>query len=376
MTNLNRRQWLRLSGMTGAATMLGGLNNLSAKTLTSTIGEIAPKSPQGIIRLSSNENPYGPSEKVRKAISNAYDVLCRYPFAFQAELIEMIAKRFGVEPNQVLLTAGSTEGLRITGLTYGLNGGEIVAADPVFKALLTYAEQFGAYIHRVPLTDDLQHDLEAMEKRITLGTKLVFVCNPNNPTGTLLPPDHFEDFCTSISHKSIVFSDEAYFDYITDPDYPSMVELVKKGQNVIVSRTFSKVYGLAGIRIGYLISRPDIIARLKKNVVAAPNMLALHAAKAAWNDEAFYKFSLQKNAEAKQMLCKTLDDLGLPYVNSQANFVFFKSGREIEGLIEDVMAQGVKIGRPFPPLTKWCRVSTGTLEEMEKLDGALRTVFL
>ncbi len=375
MKNLNRRQWLRLSGMTGAATILGNFKGLASPEVSSILGEQAPTGPQEVIRLSSNENPYGPSQKVRAAMTNAYDQVCRYPFAFQGDLIKMIANKFEVAEDQVLLTAGSTEGLRITGLTYGLNRGEIVAADPVFKALLTYAEQFGAYIHRVPLTEDLQHDLDAMEKRITMGTKLVFVCNPNNPTGTLLPPEQFARFCDSISHKSVVFSDEAYFDYITEPNYPSMVELVKKGMNVIVSRTFSKVYGLAGIRIGYLISRPDIIARLKKNIVAAPNMLAIHAAKAAWQDEAFYQFSLNKNTEAKKMLCKTLEDLDLPYVNSHANFVFFKSGRQIEGLIQDVMSQGVRIGRPFPPLTNWCRVSTGTLEEMEKLDGALRAVF-
>lgn len=374
MKNLNRRQWLKLSGLTGAGTLLGS-GHILGNSDSDLFNPLTSNSPQGQVRLSSNENPYGPSKRVREAMINAFDKACRYPGMFYKELTEMIAKQFGVDSNQVLLTAGSMEGLRITGLTYGLNGGEIVSPDPVFKSLLTYAENIGGYIHRVPVTEDLQHDLEAMEKRITMATKLVFVCNPNNPTGTLLPHDKFRNFCDSISHKTIVFSDEAYFDYITEPDYPSMVSLVKEGQNVIVSRTFSKIYGLAGIRIGYLISRPDIIARLKKNIVAAPNVLAVFAAIEAMKDSEFYEFSLKKNAEAKAHLYETLKELNLPYHPSHTNFVFFKTGRNIEDVIRDVGNQGVKIGRPFPPLTEWCRVSTGTMSEMEKLREAMRVVF-
>jgi histidinol-phosphate aminotransferase len=374
MKNLNRRQWLKLSTLTGAGTLLGG-GQIIGKTTSNDWSQHRLESLNQMVRLSSNENPYGPSEKVRAAMVDAFDVACRYPGMFYKELVEMIAKESGVGTDEVLLTAGSMEGLRITGLTYGLNGGEIVSADPVFKSLLTYAENFGAYIHRVPVTADLQHDLEAMEKRITMATKLVFVCNPNNPTGTLLPANKFRDFCDSISHKAVVFSDEAYFDYITEPNYPSMIALVKEGKNVIVSRTFSKIYGLAGIRIGYLIARPDIIERLKKNVMAAPNVLAVFAAIEAMKDKAFYDFSLRKNEEAKAHLYETLKELNLFYHPSHTNFVFFKTGRNIEEVNHAIANQGVKIGRPFPPLTDWCRVSTGTMEEMEKLRGAMRAVF-
>ena len=285
-------------------------------------------------------------------------------------------KKHGVTPDHVVMTAGSNEGLRITGLTYGLNGGEIVAADPVYKALISYAEHFGAYIHRVPLTEDFGHDLESMEQRITLATKLVFVCNPNNPTGTLLSADKLEDFCRTISDRTLVFSDEAYFDYIAEPDYPSMVELVKKGMNVIVSRTFSKVYGLAGIRMGYLIARPDIARRIGRKVVAAPNIMALAAAEAAMDDHEFYQFSIQKNKEAKEMIYATLDGLGLKYAPSHTNFVFFKSGRDIGSVQKDFLNNGVRVGRAFPPLTDWCRVSIGTVEEVEKMCGAMKKIFV
>lgn len=374
MANLNRRQWLKISGLTGAASIIGGPTTLKALTLERE--EIKRDLENGIVRLSSNENPYGPSKKMREAMISAFDRACRYPWSFSDGLRKKIAEKHRVSPEHVVMTAGSNEGLRITGLTYGLNGGEIISADPVYKALISYAEHFGAYIHRVPLTEDFGHDLEAMEQRITLATKLVFVCNPNNPTGTLLSADKLEDFCRTISDRTLVFSDEAYFDYIAEPNYPSMIELVKKGMNVIVSRTFSKVYGLAGIRMGYLIARPDIARRVGRKVVAAPNIMALAAAEAAMDDHEFYRFSIQKNKEAKEMIYATLDELGLKYAPSHTNFVFFNSGKDIGSVQKDFLNNGVRVGRAFPPLTDWCRVSIGTLEEVEKMCGAMKKIFV
>jgi histidinol-phosphate aminotransferase len=153
-----------------------------------------------------------------------------------------------------------------------------------------------------------------------------------------------------------------------------MVELVKEGRNVIVSKTFSKVYGLAGLRVGYLIARPDIARRLKSAVMANTNVLAIAGAKGALEDDDFYKFSIAKNAEAKQHVYKTLDGMGLEYIPSHTNFVFFKTGRPIEGLMEDMERENVLVGRPFPPMLDWCRISTGTLEEMEIFGNALKKV--
>lgn len=373
MSNMNRRNWLKISGITSAASVIGSTNALQAAN--SEITNLNNLNIGETIRLSSNENPYGPSQKVRQAMSNAYDIVCRYPGSWYKELVEMVAKKHGVSADNIILTAGSTEGLKMAGLTYGANGGEIITADPVFKALLTYAERFGAYIHRVPLAKDMGHDLEAMEKRITLATKMVYICNPNNPTSTLQSAAELESFCNAVSQRTMVFSDEAYFDYITDPDYPSMIELVKKDMNVIVARTFSKVYGLAGIRIGYLIARPDIIQRIGKSSMAGPNILAVAAAKAALQDEEFYQYSLTQNAKGKAMVLATLDQLKLEYAPSATNFVFFKTGRPIQEVYAEFMAKGLKVGRPFPPLNDWCRVSMGKIEEVEKLCGAMKQIF-
>jgi histidinol-phosphate aminotransferase len=366
MRNIDRRQWLKSIGLLGTAALL-------AKTETLALDfNPRPFLAGEPIKLNFNENPYGPSKRVRTAMTNAFDSGCRYPSNY--ELVKMIADKEGVTPDHVVVTGGSTEGLCAAGLTYGVSGGEIIAADPTFQAMLRYAENQGAYVHRVPLNDKLEHDLEAMASRVTSKTRLIFICNPNNPTGTILDKNKLRDFCNSLENKAVIFSDEAYYDFITEPDYPSMVELVKEGKNVIVSKTFSKVFGLAGLRIGYLIARSDIARRLDNNVMANTNILALAAAKEALEDNEFYKFSVTKNLEAKNAIYKTLDSLKLSYVKSHTNFVFFNAGLPTRQLISDMRAQNVIIGRPFPPMDNWARISTGTLEEVNAFNSALKQV--
>lgn len=327
-----------------------------------------------VAKLNSNENPFGPSKKVREAITTAFDEACRYPSGVFRSLLERIAETEGVSTDHIVITGGSTEGLKAVGLTYGLNGGEIIAADPTFQAMMTYAENFGGQVHRVPVDAKMGHDLEAMEKRINNKTSLVFICNPNNPTGTLLDKDVLKNFCERTSERAMVFSDEAYYDFITEPDYPSMVTLVKEGMNVIVSKTFSKVYGLAGMRIGYLVARPDIAKRLQNNIMAMTNVLAIEGAKEALLDDEFYKFSILKNIEAKQAIYKTLDDLNLEYVKSHTNFVFFKTGRHIDEIMPAMKNENVLIGRPFPPFYEWARISTGTMDDMKLFDKGIKKV--
>ncbi len=368
MRNIDRRQWLRTMSLSGGFALLGGVNAFSLAA-PQTFGP-----PNSLAKLNSNENPFGPSQRVRDAITSTFDTACRYPFQSLAGLVAMIAEKEGVTKDHVVVTGGSTEGLKAVGLTYGLHGKELVAADPTFQAMLRYAENFGAHVHRVPVDETLGHDLEEMEKRINGNTGLVFICNPNNPTGTLLNKDKLRDFCQSVDNKAMVFSDEAYYDFITEPDYPSMVELVKEGRNVIVSKTFSKVFGLAGLRIGYLIARPDIAKRLKGSVMANTNILAIAAAKEALRDDEFYKFSLAKNEEAKKHLYKTLDALNLHHIKSHTNFVFFKTGRPIDTLIKEMASENVLIGRPFPPFYEWARISTGKMTEMEQFRKALTKV--
>lgn len=367
MRNIDRRQWLRTIGLSSGFALMGGLRAFALEN-------DRPLLKDDLIRLSSNENPYGPSKRVREVISNTFDNACRYPSQYLSSLVELIAEKEGVTKDHIVITGGSTEGLRAAGLVYGLNGGEIIAADPTFHVMLNYAENHGGKAHRVLVNDKMEHDLEAMAGKINDKTGLIFICNPNNPTGTLLKKDAMRDFCTSHDNKAVIFSDEAYYDFITEPDYPSMVELVKEDRNVIVSKTFSKVYGLAGLRIGYLVAKPEIARKLKDSVMAMTNVLAIAAAKEALLDDEFYKFSILKNKETKDHIYKTLNDLKLEYIPSHTNFVFFKSGRPVNGLIEAMEKEGVSIGRPFPPFLNWARISTGTTEQVEQFGTALRKV--
>ncbi|NQZ79109.1 MAG: aminotransferase class I/II-fold pyridoxal phosphate-dependent enzyme, partial [Ekhidna sp.] len=195
MKNIDRREWLKTMSLIGTAAVLSPYRGLSSELASrGSIGEN--------VRLTSNENPYGPSKSVRKAISEAFDIGCRYPSINLSPLVEAIAEKEGVPKDHIVVTGGSTEGLKAAGMTYGLEGGEIIAADPTFQAMLRYAENVGAFVHRVALDDRLQHDLDAMGARVTNKTGLIFICNPNNPTGTLLDKNRLKDFCNTFEKKA------------------------------------------------------------------------------------------------------------------------------------------------------------------------------
>lgn len=372
MSTLNRRQWLRRAGWGSALGMLGAATGLPARNWDAVLDPPAEALANTPASLCFNENPWGPSAQVRQAISAGFDECCRYPMQFLRPLLQTIAEREGVRPEQVVITGGSAEGLKMAGLVFGLERGEVIAPDPTYQALMSYAERMGAYIHRVGLTEELNHDLPAMEERITGNTRLIFVCNPNNPTGVLINPQELRDFVLAVDNRSVVFLDEAYIDYVENDQHRTGVDLVKAGHNVIVSRTFSKVYGLAGLRIGYLIAREDIAQRLIRYRMAGVSMPAIRGAEAALAETDFYQESLQRNREAKAFLYQQFEQLGLRYLPSHTNFVFFESGRDIRELNRQFLEKGVKVGRPFPPLTEWCRISTGRMEDVERFGQALR----
>ncbi|MFC4872835.1 pyridoxal phosphate-dependent aminotransferase [Negadavirga shengliensis] len=370
---LNRRQWLKRSALAGSVGLFSGLPGFQALSKQE-IEAFRPRPLYTPIRLGSNENPYGPSARVREAIKASFDDGCRYPWSYEGELLEMIAKKEGLTKECIVITGGSTEGLKVAGIACAKEKKEIIAAKPTFDAMMQYAQLWGTHVNWVPLDQEMMYDLNEIENRVSSNTKMVFLCNPNNPTSTLLPAPRVMDFCETVSRKTIVFSDEAYYDYIEDAGYPSMTHCIKKDLDVIVSRTFSKVYGLAGLRIGYLMARPELASQLRRHVVAFTNVLALKAAAAAMEDRDFYKFSLDQNHKARKSIYEGLDRLALEYLPSQTNFVFFKTEKDIRKLQAKMLEKGVIIGRPFEPLTDWCRISTGTMEEVELFVNSLHEV--
>ncbi len=373
----SRREWFKSSIGIGGLMMTPSI--LSAEE----IKKYNPRPLADVVKLSSNENPYGPSERVRNAIIDSFDDACRYPYEYILELQKILAKKHNVSPESIVITGGSNEALRVTGLAVADDGGEIVAGQPTYLALMSYAEALGGKINWVPVDSNKGYDLTSIEKNINDKTKMVFIANPNNPTGTLLEKSSLSKFCERVTDKTLVFCDEAYYDYINEKNYPSMDYLVRQGKDIIISRTFSKVFGMAGLRIGYLVLKPELADKLfgkyspygRNKIMAQTNVLAVAAAIEALKDKDFYAFSLKKANEEKDKIYKLLDYLDLNYVESSTNFVFFESKKHIDILSKDMLDKGVIVGRPFPPFYDWCRVSTGTSQEVDKFENAMLSIY-
>lgn len=373
---LTRRKALGLGALAAVGLAARPVRDLAAEPGAAERPAPVPSSPPaGPLRLHSNENPLGPSPAARRAMEAAFDQGCRYPYGAYSELEEAIAEREGLTPDHVVLGAGSHEVLRVTAMAYGLEGGEVVTGHPTFEGLENYAATIGAVVARVPLGDDLQLDLEAIEKRVTPATGLVYLCNPNNPTGSLLPGAAIRSFCRDVASRATVLVDEAYHELVEAPGYSSMVSLVKEGENVIVSRTFSKVYGLAGLRVGYGLAPPAIARRLRElRTGAGVNVLGVAAALASLRDPAFLRESRRANAAARDYTVGVLERAGHRCLPSHTNFVFFRLGSDIGTFRSRMSARGILVGRPFPPYTDWCRLSLGTLDEMKRFAAVFETL--
>lgn len=369
-TTLSRRDWFKSSLTLGAGLALTPAMVEQLMTAPVSRAEklhgINPLLRNGVVRLGSNENPYGPSPMARKAIEERITMGNRYVYNEIGELKSIIAAREGVTPEHVMLGCGSSELLCLAGLGVGLEGGAVLSAFPTFRLLMDYAVKFNARWDKVNLDDNLVHDLDKLIAAIKPDTKMVFVVNPNNPSGTLLDPQKLKNFCMEASKKAMVYADEAYIEFLEPDQQKSMVELVKAGHNVIVSRTFSKVFGLAGSRVGYVISTPDLISKMSKyQMWGTLNQFGVAAARASLNDGEFVKLTRKLNAEARTHLNNYLDSKKWFYGKSYANVVFFPAPKPGKYILEETEKRGFQI-RIWDYLDKeWCRVSIGTLDEMK-----------
>jgi histidinol-phosphate aminotransferase len=375
-TKLTRRNWFKSSltltaGLTLAPSFVESLMAAPVSEAERIHG-IDPKfTAEKLIRLGSNENPYGPSEKARKAMLAVMSQGNRYGFSEMNELRATIAKKVGVSPDHILLGAGSSELLCLAGLGVGLEGGAVTSAFPVFRLLMDYAQKFNARWDKVNLDDNLVHNLDGLAAAIKPDTKILFLVNPNNPTGTVLDPTSLKNFCIEMSKKTLVYSDEAYLEFLEPAQQHSMVELVRQDYNVVVSRTFSKIYGLAGLRIGYVIAKPDLIQKMAKyqtgTIISQP---AIAAAKACLADEAFMSMTRKLNAEARAHLFSYLDKKKWFYGKSQANVVFFPAPIDGKKILAETEKKGFQIRVWDYQDKEWCRVSIGTLAEMKAFTKA------
>ncbi len=369
---LNRRQWLKASAI-AAAGLISGSNFPACRKYT----PFPQTSSKGgdFIRLNSNESPYGISENARQAIIGSIDRSNRYPHRRYSELEELIADKENISPDNIFLGAGSTEVMTTLIHLYGVKG-ETLVADPTYFDFVYYAQQVGCPLQSIPLNDNFEHDLQIMEQRISPKTSLIYICNPNNPTGSITPGVKLRSFCERASQKSLVVVDEAYHEYVEDEAYASMLDLVKRGKNVVVTRTFSKIFGMAGLRVGYGMARPDIVEemeRIERNF-APVSWLSLRAAVESYKNVEFTHYAQRKNRETRSYLYKELERLGLFYVPSHTNFVLIKVNQDSREMSEKFESRNILIRAFAFSGDYWIRVSLGTMEEMQTFASALSDI--
>lgn len=328
-------------------------------------------------KLNANENPYGPSPKALEALKGVAHMGNRYAWRELFELMGKIAEYEGVKSENIIMGPGSSDILEKTAMVFFSEGGNVVSADPSYMSLMNVAEASGGTWKPVPLKD-WSHDLEAMEAAVNKYTKLVYICNPNNPTGTITDSEKLYDFCSRVSEKVPVFVDEAYLDFIEDGMKHSMVSLVNEGKNIIVARTFSKIHGMAGLRVGYAVAQPETIERIHAITRGGMGISypSIYAAMASMDDKDFLYKSRTMNTEVKNYVFESLVEMGHEPVPSYTSFMIFPIEMEGKPFLKKMTDLGVGV-RAFEFMEKnWCRVSMGTMNEMKIFVDALRKVLV
>ncbi len=365
--SISRRKFAQLLGAGAACVVARPALSFAAEPEAAAVSASA-----NLVRLSANENPYGPSPKAFQAMTDAFPLACRYPDAHADELIDALAKLNDVNRNQILLGDGSSEILKLCAEAFtGPKRGTMVAADPTFEAILNHAQTNGAKVVKIPLTNNFAHDLPKMAAAAKDG--LIYICNPNNPTASITSKDALREFIAKTPRQTMILVDEAYFHYADSPDYESVIPMIKDHSNLIVARTFSKVYGMAGLRCGYGIAQRDTIAKLRSHQPwDSVNIMAITAANASLNDPDQVENGRRLNSEAKVFVTGELNAMGYQSIPSQANFIMVGVKRPVVPLIQAMKERNVEVGRLFPALPNHMRVTIGKKSEMETFLSAFR----
>lgn len=328
-----------------------------------------------IVKLASNENPLGPSPLAVQAIVEAASTVNLYPLQDQFYLRRKLSQRWGVDMEGIVAGSGLDEMIELIGAAFINPGDEAVVPDPSFSSYDHAVEKMGGHLIKVPLRD-YTIDVQAMLDAVTKKTKLVFICNPNNPTGTAISAAEVDFLLDHLPPGVVAVLDEAYAEFVDRDDYPQSINYVKAGRPVIMQRTFSKVYGLAGLRVGYIITTPEIAGYIQR--VRGPfnvSSVAQAAAVAALDDEEHVRKTVANNRQGKEYLYREFERLGLPYVPTQTNFLLVDVKRPSQPVFEALLRQGV-IVRPggFFGLPTMLRVSIGTMAENQRFIEALEKV--
>lgn len=363
----HRRAFLSRAGL-AAGLSVAPLPSLSLAAAPQKEPDFGPKIGQAL--LSRNENPYGPAPSALKAIAESAKMGCYYTDRGNEKLTAMIAERHNVSPKQVVIGEGSTEVLNAIALAWGREGA-ILCPSLFWDTTVLYGERQGVKSIRVPLTTDMNVDLKAMQAKVSDAVSLVQICNPNNPTGVLIPAAELKAFASAVSPKATVLIDEAYNELTDRPDDNSMIDLVRAGADVIVCRTFSKIYGMAGLRVGYAITSEENVKRIRAHQMSfGGNLAGLAAAIASYNDTAFLSQSRAMVLEGREMIMDAVKKAGLTALPSQTNFVFVKVP-DANALRDAMAGKGISIRGAYGELKEYSRVSTGMMEDVARYAAAL-----
>ena len=365
---MHRRKWLKQSLLASSIPLIGGsvaLSDLYPDWQESV--RIRAEGKDNILRLNWNENPYGPSGKTKKTMKEALDRSHRYPDALVNLLKEELAERHGLVSNQIMLTAGSTEVLSLLGQHVALDRGEILVPWPSFPTMILFGERCGASIRKVELSSD-QIDLNQLQDGIDQNTKLIFICNPNNPTSTEVDHVDLMSFCKQVPEGILVCIDEAYIEYSQLGTKGSVVSLIDELPNLVICRTFSKAYGLAGLRIGYALSNAVNIDALRKRHTGwelSAGVVPVIAARSALKDQSHLKYCVSQNQAGRSILYSALESWEAGHSRSSTNFVYIRSKRFDPDVVTKLREEKVLITK-WPDMHDHIRVSIGTPEQMQQ----------
>jgi histidinol-phosphate aminotransferase len=367
MTAITRRAWLQSSLLASSALLIPHVSTsyTAARRANKQIEEIV----QELILLNYNENPWGPSEKAKKAIIDSLHVCNRYPDEQVENLKKAIARQNDVDPRQVFISAGSTEILSLLGQHVGLLKGEILTPWPSFPTMLYAGETAGATIKKIDLDKEDKMDLAAMKAAISGQTKMILLCNPNNPSSTEVDTNSLKEFIKSVPPDILICVDEAYIEYSKNGLKGSMMQLTKELNNLIIARTFSKVYGLAGLRIGYAISNRGNIEQMQMmhpGREIATNISALAAAHATFTETDFVEQCVKKNQEGKEIVYNAYEKWGVSSAESATSFIYTRHKHFDADIVRKMKNDNGILITKWPIMKDHIRISIGKPEEMEK----------
>lgn len=366
---MDRRSFVQTVGVgaVGALTVLK--SDLGAQAPAALSARRAGGALPTAIRIGSNENPYGPAASALEAIAKVAGGANRYPGALTGELVSTIAAKHGVPEEMVLLSGGSGDILAAVVKAYTSKTKSMVTGLPSYESPTRSAQRAGAPVFEVPLTPDLRLDLKAMTARAT-GAGLVYICNPNNPTSTVVPAADVTALIEAVvkaSPATRILVDEAYFEYADMPDFDTATPLTMKHPQVIMARTMSKIHGMAGMRVGYAIAQARTLTEIREfHSGSGLSSMSLAAATASLKDLENMEKNRTMNRAVRKFTTDAFTKAGYTVAASDANFIFVNIKRDSRGFQEACRLKGVQVGRAFPPMTTWARISIGTQEEMEK----------